>query len=39
MTSVIDPKTIGKPVRQRRHIRTLTGYTPETDASGKEKWP
>ncbi|KAJ3826219.1 glycogen phosphorylase [Lentinula raphanica] len=39
MTSVIDPKTIGKPVRPRRHVRTLTGYTPETDESGKEKWP
>ncbi|KAJ3933045.1 MAG: glycogen phosphorylase [Lentinula lateritia] len=39
MTSVIDPKTIGKPARPRRHIRTLTGYTPETDDSGKEKWP
>jgi starch phosphorylase len=25
MTSVIDPKTIGKPVRPRRHVRTLTG--------------
>ncbi|KIK71408.1 glycosyltransferase family 35 protein [Collybiopsis luxurians FD-317 M1] len=36
MTSVIDPKTIGKPPkRPRRHVR----YTPETDASGKEKWP
>ncbi|KAJ7576033.1 glycogen phosphorylase [Mycena floridula] len=39
MTSVIDPKTIGKPVRPRRHVRTLTGYLPETDASGHEKWP
>ncbi|KAF8220492.1 phosphorylase-domain-containing protein [Tricholoma matsutake] len=39
MTSVLDPKSIGKPVRPRRHVRTLTGYLPETDASGKEKWP
>ncbi|KAH6873979.1 glycogen phosphorylase [Coprinopsis sp. MPI-PUGE-AT-0042] len=41
MTSVIDPKTIGRPAPRssRRHIRTLTGYLPETDASGKEKWP
>ncbi|KAJ7588532.1 glycogen phosphorylase [Mycena floridula] len=39
MTSVIDPKSIGKPVRPRRHVRTLTGYLPETDASGHEKWP
>lgn len=59
MTSVIDPKSIGKPKRPRRHVRTLTGmnlevsfllvlklprrhckgYTPETDESGKEKWP
>ncbi|KXN85932.1 Glycogen phosphorylase [Leucoagaricus sp. SymC.cos] len=39
MTSTIDPKTIGKPKRARRHVRTLTGYLPETDASGKEVWP
>lgn len=39
MTSVIDPKTIGKPLRPRRHVRTLTGYVAETDATGKEKWP
>ncbi|ESK91479.1 glycogen phosphorylase [Moniliophthora roreri MCA 2997] len=39
MTSVLDPKTIGRPQRPRRHVRTLTGYLPETDASGKEKWP
>ncbi|KAL7278510.1 hypothetical protein ACG7TL_007509 [Trametes sanguinea] len=44
MTSTIDPKTIGQPTKtaktaQRRHVRTLTGYIPETDASGKEKWP
>lgn len=38
MTSVIDPKTIGKPPR-RKHVRTLTGYLPEVDESGKEKWP
>jgi len=25
MTSTIDPKAIGKPVRPRRHVRTLTG--------------
>ncbi len=25
MTSTIDPKTIGKPVRPRRHVRSLTG--------------
>ena len=63
MTSTIDPKTIGKPARTRRHVRTLTGmcftttiihnrvhrsrllifvvtgYLPEKDVSGKEKWP
>ncbi|KAG5638832.1 hypothetical protein H0H81_009603 [Sphagnurus paluster] len=39
MTSTIDPKSIGKPPRPRRHVRTLTGYFPEKDASGKEKWP
>ncbi|CCL98823.1 uncharacterized protein FIBRA_00828 [Fibroporia radiculosa] len=39
MTSTIDPKTIGKPARTRRHVRSLTGYTPETDEEGKEKWP
>ncbi|KAF8630104.1 hypothetical protein AX17_005500 [Amanita inopinata Kibby_2008] len=39
MTSVLDPKTIGRSTRPRRHVRTLTGYLPETDASGKEKWP
>ncbi|KAF9007192.1 glycogen phosphorylase [Cyathus striatus] len=39
MTSTIDPKSIGKPERARRHQRTLTGYLPDTDASGKEKWP
>ncbi|KAJ7159953.1 glycogen phosphorylase [Mycena crocata] len=39
MSTFIDPKNIGKPVRPRRHVRTLTGYLPETDASGKEKWP
>ncbi|KIP06577.1 glycosyltransferase family 35 protein [Phlebiopsis gigantea 11061_1 CR5-6] len=38
MTSVIDPKTIGKPPK-RRHVRTLTGYLPEVDETGKEKWP
>ncbi|KAF9526240.1 glycogen phosphorylase [Crepidotus variabilis] len=40
MTSTIDPKTIGRAKqRQRRHVRTLTGYLPEKDATGKEKWP
>ncbi|CAA7263964.1 unnamed protein product [Cyclocybe aegerita] len=39
MTSTIDPKTIGRPARPRRHVRTLTGYLPEKDASGREKWP
>ncbi|KAK7460678.1 Non-essential glycogen phosphorylase [Stygiomarasmius scandens] len=39
MTSTIDPKAIGKPTRARRHVRTLTGYLPEVDESGKEKWP
>ncbi|KDR78010.1 hypothetical protein GALMADRAFT_244981 [Galerina marginata CBS 339.88] len=39
MTSTIDPKTIGKPARPRRHVRTLTGYLPEKDASGRDKWP
>ncbi|KAI0790153.1 glycogen phosphorylase [Irpex lacteus] len=36
MTSTIDPKTIG---RSRRHVRTVTGYLPETDEKGNEKWP
>ncbi|KAG5642659.1 hypothetical protein DXG03_002371 [Asterophora parasitica] len=39
MTSTIDPKTIGRPTRARRHVRTLTGYLPEKDAAGKEQWP
>ncbi|KAF7307131.1 Alpha-1,4 glucan phosphorylase [Mycena indigotica] len=40
MSNFIDTKTIGQPKpRPRRHVRTLTGYLPETDASGKEKWP
>jgi starch phosphorylase len=39
MTSTIDPTKIGKPARVRRHVRTLTGYLPEKDASGKDKWP
>ncbi|PPQ83162.1 hypothetical protein CVT25_005409 [Psilocybe cyanescens] len=39
MTSTIDPKTIGKPVRPRRHVRTLTGYLPEKDEEGRDKWP
>ncbi|KAF5343898.1 hypothetical protein D9758_012112 [Tetrapyrgos nigripes] len=38
MTSTIDPKSIGK-ARPRRHVRTLTGYLPELDESGKPKWP
>ncbi|KAJ7186619.1 glycogen phosphorylase [Mycena filopes] len=40
MSTFTDPKEIGKPVRPRRHVRTLTGYLPETDpGTGKEKWP
>ncbi|EPQ56072.1 hypothetical protein GLOTRDRAFT_27930, partial [Gloeophyllum trabeum ATCC 11539] len=41
MTAVIDTSTIGKPKpdRHRRHVRTLTGYLPETDSAGKPKWP
>ncbi|OBZ74400.1 Glycogen phosphorylase [Grifola frondosa] len=40
MTSTIDPSIIGQPPkRARRHVRSLTGYTPETDETGKEKWP
>uniref|UniRef100_A0A8H7XXI4 Alpha-1,4 glucan phosphorylase n=1 Tax=Psilocybe cubensis TaxID=181762 RepID=A0A8H7XXI4_PSICU len=39
MTSTIDPNTIGKPVRPRRHVRTLTGYLPEKDEEGRDKWP
>ncbi|KAF5378620.1 hypothetical protein D9615_007189 [Tricholomella constricta] len=39
MTSTIDPKTIGRPTRPRRHVRSLTGFLPEKDAAGKEKWP
>ncbi|KAK0219004.1 glycogen phosphorylase [Armillaria fumosa] len=39
MTSTIDPKSIGRPARPRRHVRSLTGYLPEIDETGKEKWP
>lgn len=39
MTSVLDTTAIGKVQRRRRHVRTLTGYLPEKDAEGKEKWP
>lgn len=39
MTSVIDTSTIGKVKRPAMRPRSLTGYFPETDASGKEKWP
>ncbi|KAG6336747.1 hypothetical protein ID866_2352 [Astraeus odoratus] len=38
MTSVLDPATIGKAKRPR-HVRTLTGYIPEKDEQGREKWP
>ncbi|KAG1767353.1 glycosyltransferase family 35 protein [Suillus placidus] len=39
MTSVVDTTAIGKVQRRRRHVRTLTGYLPEQDSEGKEKWP
>lgn len=57
MTSILDPTTIGRPKRPRKHVRSLTstfkdfiisehiglgylsGYIPEEDAFGKEKWP
>ncbi|KAH7882736.1 glycogen phosphorylase [Phlebopus sp. FC_14] len=40
MTSVLDPATIGKPKRPRRHVRTLTGVaTGQRDADGHERWP
>ncbi|KAG1751749.1 hypothetical protein EDB19DRAFT_1198501 [Suillus lakei] len=39
MTSVLDTTAIGKVRRPRRHVRTLTGYFPEKDSEGKEKWP
>ncbi|KAG2359351.1 glycosyltransferase family 35 protein [Suillus spraguei] len=39
MTSVVDTTAIGKVQRPRRHVRTLTGYLPEKDSEGKEKWP
>lgn len=39
MTSVIDTTAIGKVQRPRRHVRTLTGYLPEKDSEGKERWP
>ncbi|KAL4248795.1 Alpha-1,4 glucan phosphorylase [Abortiporus biennis] len=39
MTSTIDPSVIGKPRRARKHVRSLTGFTPETDEKGHEKWP
>ncbi|KAF9646897.1 glycogen phosphorylase [Thelephora ganbajun] len=38
MTSIIDTGSIGK-ARARKHVRSLTGYFPEVDESGKEKWP
>ena len=36
MTSTIDPNTIGKPARARRHVRTLTGkfFSPIVVTSG-----
>ncbi|KDQ52459.1 glycosyltransferase family 35 protein [Jaapia argillacea MUCL 33604] len=40
MTAVLDTASIGKPkARARKHVRSLTGYWPETDSTGKEKWP
>ncbi|KAJ7756371.1 glycogen phosphorylase [Mycena olivaceomarginata] len=49
MSTFIDPKTIGKPGpspvrisrpdRRAMLTRLYAGYLPETDASGKEKWP
>ncbi|KIY50861.1 glycosyltransferase family 35 protein [Fistulina hepatica ATCC 64428] len=40
MTSIIDTARIGQPApRPRKHIRTLTGYVPEKDETGKERWP
>lgn len=39
MTSVLDTTAIGKVHRPRRHVRTLTGYLPEKDSEGKERWP
>jgi len=38
MTTTVDPSTIGK-ARVRKHVRTATGYTPEKDEEGREKWP
>ncbi|KAG8929270.1 Non-essential glycogen phosphorylase [Tulasnella sp. 418] len=37
-TAVVDPKTIGQPVK-RRHQRSATGYLPEKTEDGKEIWP
>ncbi|KAF8840645.1 glycosyltransferase family 35 protein [Paxillus ammoniavirescens] len=39
MTSVLDVANIGRPKRPRKHVRSLTGYLPEKDELGKEKWP
>ena len=42
MAATIDTSTIGRPPsrqQRRRHVRTLTGYAPEVDERGQEKWP
>ncbi|EIN05688.1 glycosyltransferase family 35 protein [Punctularia strigosozonata HHB-11173 SS5] len=41
MTSTVDPKSIGQPVKKpRRHQRSATGYLGDIDdKTGKEKWP
>jgi starch phosphorylase len=36
MSKHFDTQALGKP---KRHVRSATGYFPETDATGKEKWP
>ncbi|KIM29179.1 glycosyltransferase family 35 protein [Serendipita vermifera MAFF 305830] len=36
MSHEFDTKSLGKP---RRHKRTATGYLPEVDEQGQEKWP
>jgi starch phosphorylase len=39
MTSVLDPSTIGKPRRPRKHVRTLTGKEHSLFAGAADRHP
>ena len=39
MTSIIDPTKFGKPVRVRRHVRTLTGMCYHHRSTRSSLWP